>query len=619
MDIEVNDSTINSFMIEGLSKNIPLIDIFILLSKQVNDIKKITFYHDPINYISKNCKCQVDFANHDSLLKAKLILNAENLNKLLNSKEPKIRISECQLNRSNLINEAVSETTALMFENMQINNINILEFIFHLKKFINSNNENNKSKYKITKVRQYSNRILVIFEPNVPENIKQFLQRGENELHPPIPYFNYKGKNIPIIPKMKPAVNIGKYKEKYIKLSVHNLNEDDRENLFSIFERNQDNNSDENLIMSKMAENAFNNILNKEKLMREEKIKKNNNINNTSLNKKRERERERNREKINEKEKDRRDRDRDRDLMNRDKIRDNRNRDMKINRRDRDIRDRRDKNRDYNNRNIMDERREDSSSDRDRKMDNMNMNNSFRNKGNYNNNFIEGNNMINNNNNNINNNLSGLNINEKDLNQVASLFSNANAVNIVKYLLENNAFNNINPKTNNNNQNLNSNINNNIGNMNNMNNNNNLIQNKIPMKINEEQNSNNNMNLLKNNFNEGFNNMYNQNQNQNNMSNNVNYQQLINVLQSQTQNNIMNNNKNNQSQQRVNNNMTNNFQNVINMNQMMRLDNNNNNNLMNNNNYFNNQRQFQFPLNDQFMNQFSSFNSQQKRKNNENN
>ena len=61
MDIEVNDSTINSFMIEGLSKNIPLIDIFILLSKQVNDIKKITFYHDPINYITSNCKCQVDF------------------------------------------------------------------------------------------------------------------------------------------------------------------------------------------------------------------------------------------------------------------------------------------------------------------------------------------------------------------------------------------------------------------------------------------------------------------------------------------------------------------------------------------------------------------------------
>ena len=41
MDIEVNSSTINSLMIEGLTNKIPLIDIFILLSKQVNDIKKI--------------------------------------------------------------------------------------------------------------------------------------------------------------------------------------------------------------------------------------------------------------------------------------------------------------------------------------------------------------------------------------------------------------------------------------------------------------------------------------------------------------------------------------------------------------------------------------------------
>ena len=616
MDIEVNDSAINSFLIEGFSKNIPLIDIFILLSKQVNDIKKITFYHDPINYISNNSKCQVDFSNHDSLLKAKLILNAQNLNNLFNSKEPKIRISECQLNRSNLVNESVSQTTALMFENMQINNINILEFIFHLKKFINLNNENEKSKYKITKIRQYSNRILVIFEPNVPENIKQYLRKGENELLPQIPYFDYKGKNIPIIPKMKPAVNIGKYKEKYIKLSVHNLNEEDCENLFSIFEKNQDsNNNDDNLLINKMAENAFNNILNKEKLMRDDKIKKNN-INNNSLNKKRERER--NREKIPDKEKERRERDRDRDLMNRDKMRDNRNnRDIKINRRDRDIRERRDKNRDYNNRNINEERREDSSSDRDRKGDNINMNNNYRNKGNNNNsiNYMEGKNMFNsNNNNNINNNLSGLNINEKDLNQVASLFSNANAVNIVKYLLENNAFNNINPK-NNNNQNINNNINNNIGNINNMSNNN-LMQNKIPMKINEASNTNNNNinNLLKNNYNEAFNNIYNQTQNQNNISNNVNYQQLINVLQSQTQGGIINNNKNNQPQPRMNNN----FQNVMNINQMMRMDNNNSNNLINNN-YFNNQRQFQFPLNEQYMNQFSSFNAQQKRKNNENN
>ena len=46
MDVEVKDSTINSFLIEGFQKNIPLIDIFTLLTKQVDDIKKLTFFHD---------------------------------------------------------------------------------------------------------------------------------------------------------------------------------------------------------------------------------------------------------------------------------------------------------------------------------------------------------------------------------------------------------------------------------------------------------------------------------------------------------------------------------------------------------------------------------------------
>ena len=82
MEVEVKDSSINSFLIEGFSKNIPLIDIFILLTKQVNDNNKITFFHEPMNYISNNCKFQVDFANHESLMKAKLILNAQNLNNL---------------------------------------------------------------------------------------------------------------------------------------------------------------------------------------------------------------------------------------------------------------------------------------------------------------------------------------------------------------------------------------------------------------------------------------------------------------------------------------------------------------------------------------------------------
>ena len=108
-------------------------------------------------------------------------------------------------------------------------------------------------------------------------------------------FFNFKNKNIPVVPKMKPIVNIGKYKEKSIKLSVHNVNEEDRNNLYSIFEKNE-NDIDDNLMMSKMAETAMNNILNKDKIMREDKLRKNNNLN---------KKRERIREKSNEKEKSR--------------------------------------------------------------------------------------------------------------------------------------------------------------------------------------------------------------------------------------------------------------------------------------------------------------------------
>ena len=40
MDVEVNDYAIDSFIIEGLSQKTPLIDIFVLLTKQLKGIKK---------------------------------------------------------------------------------------------------------------------------------------------------------------------------------------------------------------------------------------------------------------------------------------------------------------------------------------------------------------------------------------------------------------------------------------------------------------------------------------------------------------------------------------------------------------------------------------------------
>ena len=556
MDVEVNDYAIDSFIIEGLSQKTPLIDIFVLLTKQLKGIKKITIGHDPLNYASDNCKCQVDFLNHEYLSLAKSTLKSPNiLNNLFNEDEQQIKIIECQKLRNNLIDDTVNKTTALMFENMQIDQTNIMDFILYLKEYINNNNDDkdndNINNYKISKIRQYNNKLLVIFD-YVPNCIKKHVQKGENEYLDEIPYFNYKGKNIPIIPKMKPVTNLGKYKERNVKISIHCLNQEDKENLLKIFENNKNNDeiSENNDLLDKMAEKAYNNIINREKNNREEKIKKN------SMNRKREREK----EKINEREKEKdkqREKERDRN-KEREKDRERK--------REREKDRKRDKERDYERRSQK-ERGEHSHERKggDIKYKNINTRDDNNNNNNY---------MINNNN--INNNINGLNINEKDLNQVASLFSNTNAMNIVKYLLENNLINNINNSNNNKNNN----------------NNNNMMQKK---------DSNNN--LYKNNLNDTFNNMYNQN--------NMNNQQLLNYLQSQG--NLMN--KQNQ-QQRMNNilgnNMNNNYQNLMNMNNLMNMD---NNNLLN---YFNNQRQFSFPLNEQFMNQFN-FNQQNKRRDNDNN
>ena len=548
MELEINDSAIDSFIIEGLSRKTPLIDIFVLLIKQLKGIKRITISHDPINYNSTECLCQVDFLNHEYLSMAKSTLKSPNLlNNLFNEKEKKIKIKECKKLRNTLIDETINKSTSLMFENMQIDHINILEFIFYLKQYISNNNENNNANnYKISKIRQYNNRILILFD-YIPNCIKKLIRKGENEYsEEEIPYFNYKDKNIPIIPKMKPITNIGKYKERNLKISIHCLKEEDKEQIYKIFENcenNEEISEDNDSKIEQMAEKAYNNMINREKNLREEKMKKN------SMIRKREREKEKN-------ERGEKERQRDKD-RNRDKSRE----------RKKEKERKRDKEREYEKRNQK-ERDEHN----ERKIDNMNNNNKIR-DDNINNNI-----MNNSNNNIMNNNINGLNINEKDLNQVASLFSNVNAMNIVKYLLENNMFNNI------------------SGNNNNDNNNGNLIPKKE-----------NNNNIMKNNYNDNFNNnIYNQN-NLNNMNNN---QQLMNLLQAQG--NIIN--KNQQQQQRMNtmygNNMGNNFQNMMNLNNMINMDN----NIMNPT-FFNNQRQFPFPMNEQFINQFGGYN---KRKDNNN-
>ena len=423
MDIEKNDSMVDSFMITGLDSKTPLIDIFVLLSREFKGIKKLTFIHNPNTYFSKNCKCQLDFVNNECYQIAKNHLKNSPISKILKNPDNKLlSIKENKPLHNNIIEESVNSTNALMFENLQINHINILEFIDYLQKYINDNS--NIDSFKITKIRQYANRILVIFDNGVPDCIKTYIRKGENEYLDNVPYFDYKGKNIPIIPKMKPLCNVGKYKEKNLKISTQCLCEEDKENLIKIF----DGNYQESNNIKRMVDIAYNNLMNKEKNRDDRSAKKSGR---------------------------KRSRDRDRSWS-----RENRERHKKSSDRNRDNSKRREKDKEYSHRR---DKMEHSSS----RNDNNNKNLDRQRNDNNNINF----NFGNDDNNNGLNNLKGLNINENDINQVTALFKNSNALNLLQYLIENNLIN-----TNNNNNNMN----NNISNNNNMNNNinNNMSNNK---------------------------------------------------------------------------------------------------------------------------------------------
>ena len=525
MENEVKDSAINSLILDGISSKIPFIDIFINLYKKLKGIKKISLTHHPITYTSNNHKCKLYFNNHESYLIAKEQLKSSSiLSNIFPENGSEIKVLECTQLRNDLINEVVNQTTALMFENMQINNYNIAEFYSYLNQYI-LNSEKNMN-CKITKIRQYSNRVLVIFD-SVPNCLKKFVRKGENEYTEDIPYFDYKGKNIPVIPKMKPIVNLGKYKERNIKLSMNNLRKEDREELINILK----NKKNEFSKMEELADKAYNNIFNKEKNNLRDIGKKNN-----IINKKRTR--------PHSQESPESSIDKGSDRM-RGKKKDNNDRDIK-----------RDKIRDRNY--------------------------SYNDVDNYNNNRNDNsNNNIYANLNSDKININGLNINKNDVEEVASIFSNKNAMLLVKYLLDN------------------ANNNNNLNNINNINN------------INNNQNNNNNSNR-KNNYNNNYNNnIFNNEQNLNNNTNinntNNTNQQLLNYIQSQGVNNLVGSS-----------NINSNFQNLMNLNSVI---NPNNNNLINPNYYNNsnnNQRAFQYTMNNQYMNQFP-FSQPLKGKDNEKN
>jgi len=210
-----------SIIVKNINKYISLIDFYSILYKYTPKIKKITMLHDPNFPIISTGIFQIDYENKQSCLDA---LNIINNNKIINNikgfENINAYLSENFID--NLYEIMKNYCKVLCFYNLNINTNNALEFKYFILNYIQNNNELD---IEIFKLRQYTTKILIEFN-KIPNCLKKFIDNEEE-------YFQYHNKNIPIKYVIKPLVNIGKYKEKNLKLSMFNISEEDKIFLFN--------------------------------------------------------------------------------------------------------------------------------------------------------------------------------------------------------------------------------------------------------------------------------------------------------------------------------------------------------------------------------------------------
>ena len=260
-----------TIIIKGVNPFVPLIDIYTQLIKSTGEIKKISLVHNPSFPGISLGIFQVDYIDHQSALNAIKIINED---KKLSMIEGNIIASFPDISIDNLNQIMIDSSHVLSFENLNINVTNALEFKNYLIQFLTINNNSN---IQILKLRQYSNKIVVIFN-EIPSCLKKFIDNETN-------YFVYKSKNIPIKPMIKPIVNIGKYKEKTIKLSSFSLLENDKNRIINRI-INKGKIPNDEISLKKKAEILYNQIQDEER--REQEREDYNNR--FSINRKRERE-----------------------------------------------------------------------------------------------------------------------------------------------------------------------------------------------------------------------------------------------------------------------------------------------------------------------------------------
>jgi hypothetical protein len=266
--------------IQNLNEISPMIDIYYALKNLTQEIKKIILLEDPcIPGINKKI-CIVEYNSHLYAKKALNFLNSIGSNNTSYSNQSNRNLSilftDIPIDAVwceplvDTVKEILKKTPFAYFENLLINNYNLFEFKQYLEEKLAKGGVSN---LKINKLRQFANKVMVELNMSIPA----FLFDSP---------FIYNGILIPIVPAMRPNVNIGKYKDRHFKASIHFLNDEDKKLLLSRF---GDEFSFYNESLKAKAESLYSKLLVEEK---KEKIRE------------REREREKEREKVKEKEKE---------------------------------------------------------------------------------------------------------------------------------------------------------------------------------------------------------------------------------------------------------------------------------------------------------------------------
>lgn len=246
--------------VRNINELVSIPDVSFVLSKLTVGAKKIVLAND-LNCIGLNQK--VFFVEYDTHV------NAKHAIKVLNSRPDWIKVLSSRNKIStpieatwippcvDLYDEVLTNTACFFFENLSVLTTDVMKF----KKFLDSFLIEHEDKAKINKIRQYGNKILVQFDQR-PDCLLRFVMSHKE-------YLKFEGKSIPVIPAMKPIVNVGKYREKTAKVSSHLLSEEDKRMMVNIFDLGF---SDGHL--RKKAEMAYNRILLDEKREREKEKEK---------------------------------------------------------------------------------------------------------------------------------------------------------------------------------------------------------------------------------------------------------------------------------------------------------------------------------------------------------